>query len=74
MRVIRIDAHEYERAYASARGSIFGRCSKVWYGAGDATVHSRPSAPSHTRPIAFSGAAHAHDHVVGEHELPQEEQ
>src|SRR6185312_13712347 len=38
---------------ASSSSWITGGSSKVWYGAGDGTVHSRPLAPSHTRSVAF---------------------
>ena len=36
-----------------------GASSKVWYGAGDGTVHSRPCAPSQTSAVALRAAAHA---------------
>src|SRR5690625_4119742 len=38
---------------ASWLSSITGGMAKVWCGAGDGTVHSRPRAPSQTRSVAF---------------------
>src|SRR5699024_2231541 len=38
---------------ASWVSSMTGGMVKVWWGAGEGTVHSRPRAPSHTRSVAF---------------------
>src|SRR6185437_11867117 len=38
---------------ASSSSWITGGTAKVWCGAGEGTVHSKPLAPSHTRSAAF---------------------